>query len=235
MLVKSIAALAALTLAANVAAEPMPYKPSMMRTSTRDLFGVVRRQDDSGYQPDQEQCGEGSTCAEACGAGYEVCTSKDKLTHCYNPTVGEICCPDQNGGSCEQGYYCTADKKGETWCCPDGMDVEACAAAYDLAGGLVSQTPPPPTSTSTKISSTKPPRTSSTSHSTQRNSTTSDPVTSSTSFLPSSSSVQVNSTSVSTVSSPQPTQTNVEEEGAGSVVGPASALVFLAAGIAALL
>ncbi|KAK4245241.1 hypothetical protein C7999DRAFT_34413 [Corynascus novoguineensis] len=237
MLVKSIAALAALTLAANVAAEPMPYKPSMMRTSTRDLFGVVRRQDDSGYQPDQEQCSEGNTCAEACGAGYEVCTSKDKLTHCYNPTVGEICCPDQNGGSCEQGYYCTADKKGETWCCPDGMDVEACAAAYDLTGGLVSQTPPPPppTSTSTKISSTKPPRTSSTSHSTQRNSTTSNPVTSSTSFLPSSSSVQVNSTSVSTVSSPQPTQTNAEEEGAGSVVGPASALVFLAAGIAALL
>ncbi|KAL2166475.1 hypothetical protein VTG60DRAFT_2735 [Thermothelomyces hinnuleus] len=248
MLVKSIAAFAAFTLAANVAAEPMPYKPTLMRTSTRALFGIARRQDDSGYQPEPVKCNNGDTCAEACGAGYETCVSNDDLTHCYNPTVGEICCPNQSGGSCEKGYYCTADKKGETWCCPEGMDVEACAAAYGLPGGLVSQTPPPATSTSTSTSTsststsstttTKPSTTSSSSHSTSasRNSTSfvAPSTTTIPTFVPSSNPIQINSTSVSTVSPPQPTQSKVDE-GAGSVVAPATALVLLAAGIAALL
>ncbi len=96
MLVKSVAALAALTFAAGVAAEPMPYRPNMMKTSARDLFGVVRRQD-AGYQPTQTVCGTGATCAEACGAGYTTCASSDSQTHCFNPTAGELCCPDGSG------------------------------------------------------------------------------------------------------------------------------------------
>jgi len=243
MLVKSIAALAALTFAASVAAEPMPYQPSMMKTSTRALFGIVRRQDDSGYQPEQTQCGSGNTCAEACGAGYETCVSKDSAVHCFNPAAGEVCCPDQSGSSCDKNYYCTADTKGETWCCPDGMDTAACAAAYSMTGGLVSQTPPPVTSTSTSSSSSstsKPPTTtsssssSSSSSSLSTSSSTAESSTSSPSFVPSASSIQLNSTTVSTVKPPQPTQSKVDQ-GAGSVVGPATALVFLAAGFAALL
>jgi len=238
MLVKSIAALAALTFAANVAAEPMPYQPSMMKTSVRDLFGIVRRQDDSGYQPEQTVCGSGNTCAEACGAGYETCVSKDSAVHCFNPIAGEICCPDLSGSSCDKGYYCTADSKGETWCCPNGMDTAACAAAYSMTGGLVSQTPPPATSTSTSssTSTTQPPTTTTSSSSSLSSSSTSstESSTSKPSFLPSSSIVQTNTTSISTVKPPKPTQTKVDE-GAGSVVGPATAFVFLAAGFAALL
>ena len=98
MLVKSIAAFAALTLAAGVAAEPAPYKPSNMKMSVRDVFGIVRRQDNPGYQPEQAACNTGATCAEACGAGYETCASGDNAIHCFNPTAGEVCCPNQSGG-----------------------------------------------------------------------------------------------------------------------------------------
>jgi hypothetical protein len=97
MLVKSIAALAALAFAANVAAEPRPYKPNMMKTSARDLFGVVRRQENPGYQPEQAVCGTGKTCEEACGAGYTTCASSDSQVHCFNPAAGEVCCPDKSG------------------------------------------------------------------------------------------------------------------------------------------
>lgn len=99
MLVKSITAFAALTFAAGVAAEPMPYKPNAMKMSTRDLFGVVRRHDTPGYQPEQAACGAGSTCEEACGAGYTTCASSDSKIHCFNPTVGEVCCPNKSGST----------------------------------------------------------------------------------------------------------------------------------------
>lgn len=99
MLVKSIAALAALTFAANVAAEPMPYKPTMMKTSARSLFGLMRRDDQSGYQPEPTMCGDGNTCAEACGTGYETCSSVDSQIHCFNPAAGELCCPDKSGST----------------------------------------------------------------------------------------------------------------------------------------
>lgn len=97
MLVKSVAALAALTFAANVAAEPTPYQPSMMKASSRSLFGVVRRQE-LGYQPEQAVCGAGTTCEQACGAGYTTCSSADSQVHCFNPAAGEVCCPNKSGG-----------------------------------------------------------------------------------------------------------------------------------------
>ena len=97
MLVKSISALAALAFAAHVAAEPMPYKAQVMKMSVRELFGVARRQDTPGYQPEQAVCGIGNTCEEACGAGYTTCASKDNQVHCYNPAAAEICCPNQSG------------------------------------------------------------------------------------------------------------------------------------------
>ncbi|KAL2024531.1 hypothetical protein VTK56DRAFT_7574 [Thermocarpiscus australiensis] len=247
MLAKSLAALAVLAFAANVAAEPMPYKPNVMKVSARALFG---RQDNSGYQPEPTVCGTGNTCAEACGAGYTACASSDNQVHCFNPTAGEVCCPDKSGNSCEAGYYCTSDKKGETWCCPEGMDLAACAAAYSVTGGLVSQTPPPETTTSTSTSSstsTLPPTTTTTTTTTttsssssvvHRNTTSSAIETTApcTSLAPSSGYPATNTTSISVVVPPSPTATKTQiPEGAGSVVGPASALVFLAAGLAALL
>ncbi|KAK4100301.1 hypothetical protein N658DRAFT_473545 [Parathielavia hyrcaniae] len=238
MLVKSLAAIAALTFAANVAAM-RPYKPNMMKTSERDLFGVVRRQDTPGYQPGQAMCGAGATCEEACGAGYTTCASADNQVHCFNPTVGEVCCPGQSGSSCEQGYYCTADTKGETWCCPDGMDVAACAAAYSITDGLVSQTAPATsTSSSSSSSTTKAPSTttSSTSSSTEESTTTSVGSFSPTSFLPTSSFVPTNTTTISIIQTPSPSpSTSSIAEGAGSVVGAANGFALLVAGLAALL
>lgn len=98
MLVRSLAAVAAFAFAANVAAEPMPYKPANMKMSSRELFG--RQEGTPGYTPDQAACGTGSTCAEACGAGYETCASTDSQIHCFNPTAGELCCPDKSGSKC---------------------------------------------------------------------------------------------------------------------------------------
>lgn len=253
MLAKSITALAAFALVANVAAEPLPYRPNAMKMSTRELFGVVRRGETPGYQPEQAACNAGNTCSEACGAGYETCASSDDQIHCFNPTVGEICCPNQSGDSCQAGYYCTSDTKGETWCCPDAMDLAACAASYNVDGGLVSQTPPAVTTTSTtsSTSTSQPPTTTSSSSSSttisssssssslivvERN-TTSIAITTAAptkSFAPSASYVPSNSTSISLVSPALPTGSDVVEA-AGSMVGPAGALVFLAAGLAALL
>jgi hypothetical protein len=246
MLVKSFAAIAALSFAASVAAEPVPYKPTMMKTSARSLFAVARRDENPGYQPAQAMCNAGNTCSEACGGGYETCASSDNEIHCFNPTIGEVCCPSQSGDSCEADYYCTTDKQNETWCCPEGMDLETCAKAYDVEGGLVSQTPPPVTSTSTSSSSTTTETPTTTSVPTlpteeaeeeeEEETSTSEPVSSipSPSFVPSATLVRPNSTAITTVQTPQPTETEIQEAGA-SVTGPAAALVLLAAGFAALL
>ncbi|KAK1773472.1 hypothetical protein QBC45DRAFT_80442 [Copromyces sp. CBS 386.78] len=157
MLVKSFTALAALALAAQAVADPIirtPYRANKIhKASVRQLFGVVRRQDNPGYQPEQTVCGTGNTCSEACGAGFETCASKDDSVHCYNPAAAQICCPNASGSSCDAGYYCAADNEKETWCCPDGMGLEECAAAYGVDSGLVSQTAEA-TSTSTSTTST---------------------------------------------------------------------------------
>ncbi|KAK4178192.1 hypothetical protein QBC36DRAFT_110215 [Triangularia setosa] len=244
MLAKSITALAALAFAVNVAAE-QPYKPQLVKMSTRSLFSIGRRQDAPGYQPEQAVCGEGNTCEEACGAGYTTCASTDNQVHCFNAQAAQTCCPDQSGNSCDAGYYCTADKAGETWCCPNSMDLEACAAAFEVTGGLVSQTPPA-TSTSTtssEVISTAPPTTTSASSSIffgGKNSTSAAITTSS--GLATASASATGGASNSTVSlgtspspsAPAPSVTSIAEGAAGNLVAPASALLFLA-GLAALL
>jgi len=120
MLVKSVAAFAALTFAANVAAEPMPYQPSMMKASSRSLFGVVRRQE-LGYQPEQAVCGAGATCEQACGAGYTTCSSTDSQVHCFNPAAGEVCCPNKSGSKSRREYesMVSADLLSQTRATPD--------------------------------------------------------------------------------------------------------------------
>merc|ERR1712000_17110 len=97
----------------------------------------------------------------ACGTGFTQCAATDKAIHCFNPAAGQICCPGSNGNSCEAGYYCTHDKENETLCCPEGMDTEACAAAYTVTGGLVlaTETSSSTSSTTSSTSSTPEPET----------------------------------------------------------------------------
>lgn len=236
MLAKSFTALVAFALAVNAAAEPKPYKP-LMKMSVKQLFSVVRRQDNPGYQPEQAVCGEGNTCEEACGAGYTECASKDLEIHCYN-SAAQTCCPNKSGNSCDAGYYCTADADEETWCCPNGMDLAACAAAYSISGGLVSQTYAPTSSLVPSSTSSPVP----TSYSVAANSTTSYAITSESSTataIPSQGYPTLNITSatfvVPTPSAPAPSTTDKVEEGAGSALAPATALFIVAAGFAALL
>jgi len=107
MLAKSVSALAVFALAAHVSAAPekMPYKP-LMKMSVHEMFGIARRQSD-GYQPTQSVCGEGATCADACGAGYDTCASSDTTIHCYNPAAKQTCCPDNTGSTLNQALLST--------------------------------------------------------------------------------------------------------------------------------
>ncbi|KJZ79838.1 hypothetical protein HIM_00552 [Hirsutella minnesotensis 3608] len=120
-------------------------------------LGLTRR-DNNGYKPQLQECsGKGDTCAQVCGAGYDQCASNNPgEAHCYNPTVGETCCMDGSGNSCEKGFYCTNDPSKKNWCCPEGMDLAACAAKFGVTGELklakpTSTPPPPPPPTSTPI------------------------------------------------------------------------------------
>lgn len=119
------------------------------------------------------------------------------------------------------------------------MDLAACAAAYSISGGLVSQTYAPTSSPVPSSTSSPAP----TSYSAPANSTTSYVVTSASSVatvIPSQGYPTLNSTSATFVaptgpSAPAPAATEKVEEGAGSVLAPASALFIVAAGFAALL
>ncbi|KAL2209007.1 hypothetical protein CC79DRAFT_1320550 [Sarocladium strictum] len=151
-------AILACAVSAVSAARPMPYKPAR-RMAFMPLPGQsLARRDSNGYQPEETKCNnpDATTCDGACGQGFTECAATDKAIHCFNPAAGQICCPGSNGNSCEAGYYCTHDKENETFCCPEGMDTEACAAAYTVSGGLVIATE---TSTSSSTSSTPIPET----------------------------------------------------------------------------
>ncbi|KAI0594031.1 hypothetical protein F4775DRAFT_462096 [Biscogniauxia sp. FL1348] len=141
MLSRTVTALAILAIAGHAVAEPArePYQPEFVRMSTRSLFHLSRRED--GYAPEQEICGDGATCSEACGKGYQQCASKDNLIHCYDTANKQTCCPGNTGSSCDDGYFCSADQDGATWCCPDSMTLQECAKKYGLPGTLTSETP----------------------------------------------------------------------------------------------
>ncbi|KAE8449271.1 hypothetical protein EG329_008438 [Mollisiaceae sp. DMI_Dod_QoI] len=153
MLLHTFVVSSVLVAAAHAVAEPAPYKLGSM--SLNNAFGLLRRQ--AGYQPTQTYCGPGDDCASSCGDGYVQCPSSDGDLHCFDPAIQQTCCPDGSGNSCDEGYYCTSDASGGTWCCPDGMDLAACAAAYSLTGSLVSETAAstpssPPSSTPASVS-----------------------------------------------------------------------------------
>ena len=115
MLFNSLALSSVLVASALAVADPAPYKLGKM--SMNQAFGLMRRQ--AGYAPTQTFCGPGTDCASSCGAGYVQCASSDGDLHCYDLAVQQTCCPDGTGNSCDQGYFCTSDSSGGTWCCPD--------------------------------------------------------------------------------------------------------------------
>ncbi|KAF9738709.1 hypothetical protein PMIN06_009607 [Paraphaeosphaeria minitans] len=105
---------------------------AMLRRSN----ALTKRQ---GYYPSSQPCGSGTTCAEACGAGQVECPADAGRGVCFDPSQSQ-CCPDGSGYSCDSGYFCSSDGRGNTYCCPNGMDLGACAEAYSLTVSLVSQT-----------------------------------------------------------------------------------------------
>ncbi|CAG9937053.1 unnamed protein product [Clonostachys rosea f. rosea IK726] len=247
MLFRSAIAFAVLAGTASAAAEPQPYRPAMM-----PVLGMsLGRRDTSGYIPDQTQCGDGTTCAEACGQGYTECAANGDTKHCYNPDKAQKCCGDGTGNSCEKGFYCTNDSANQTWCCPDSMDLAQCAAAYSISGSL--HTPKVTSSSASKSSTSTSSAPSSSSSSAA--STTSAPAsitpTPSPSSTPSSSKASTpvstpgsgsNSTATSkpvvTVSSTVvvgPGATSAIPTGGASIAGVAMPLLLAAAGFAALL
>ena len=91
--------LAVLAAASQAVAEPAPYKAQnagRMLMSVRDIF-AVRRDGAFSYSPSQSYCGLGESCAVACGAGYQTCSSTDDAIHCYDPSNQQVCCPDGSG------------------------------------------------------------------------------------------------------------------------------------------
>lgn len=96
----AVSSLAIMAVAGQAIAEPVsqPHQMNLAKMSVRDIFGLQRR-DDGEYQPSETLCGSGSTCAEACGKGFEQCGSKDDQVHCFNPTVGQKCCQGASNGS----------------------------------------------------------------------------------------------------------------------------------------
>jgi hypothetical protein len=120
-------------------------------------FGAMVPRDElnkrQGYYPTTSYCGPGDTCAESCGPTYETCPSKEDL-YCFDPSIGEQCCPDLTGNSCDEGYYCTNDPEGVTYCCPNDMDLTNCAASYSLTVSLIRQTSAPTGYPSTDVPAT---------------------------------------------------------------------------------
>ncbi|KAK3319333.1 hypothetical protein B0H66DRAFT_267060 [Apodospora peruviana] len=234
MLAKPLSALAALAFAIHVAAEPQPYKAAqVMKMSVKELFG---RQAEPGYQPTQAVCGEGETCEAACGAGYQTCASSDEAIHCFNPAAAQTCCPSNTGMSCDAGYFCAADKGGETWCCPNGMDLDACATAYSITGGLIYETAPSTSSEVSSSTSSASPYPTSSATNTTTTTTKADSTTTCTSSLVPSMSFPGGSNSTSaTFNVPAPTTTSKLPESGATALAPAGALFVLLAGFAALL
>ncbi|UKZ73886.1 hypothetical protein TrVFT333_001540 [Trichoderma virens FT-333] len=202
MLFRTATSVALLACAASVSAEPKPYRLAMMPVLGQSLA----RRSTYGYQPELSQCSDGDTCAEACGSAYTECPSSGKETHCYNPSAKQNCCMDGSGNSCDEGYYCTHDHALKTWCCPDNMDLAACAAAYSVVGGLESATP---TSTSTSSTSTS---TSTSTTSTTLVTTSAAPTTSTTEAATSTTAAPTTTKAPTSTKAHQTTVTKVDEE-----------------------
>ncbi|KAI0840971.1 hypothetical protein F5Y06DRAFT_294242 [Hypoxylon sp. FL0890] len=231
MLFHAVSSIAILALAGQTVAEPLrqPYKLRFARTSPREIFGLDRRSD-GGYSPEQQFCDSGNTCAEACGKGFEQCASNDGVTHCFNQAAKQTCCPGKTGDSCDSGYFCTADERGATWCCPDNMTLKECAAAYSLPGSLTAATPSATSTTKSPSSTHATVTKGATSLKIAESATASGNNGSQATEAPSTpTSSTVAATSVTTTPSPTPPANGLVEAGSDRIYAPMSGLMFLAA------
>ncbi|KAI1423309.1 hypothetical protein F5Y12DRAFT_758340 [Xylaria sp. FL1777] len=214
-------------LASRILAEPShgPNQPLLARMSTRNIIGLHRR-DIEGYAPMEQLCGAGDTCAEACGKGFMQCKSKDALTHCYNSSAKQACCPNGGGDSCDNGYFCTADDAQKTWCCPDGLSLKECAQKYNIPGPLTSQIVSTSTTTSTtttKATATKD-TSSEASHISTQEATTTNHASTKESTTTSTNIKKPESTEITTTlkTSHYQSTTNSEAEGTSTITNPPS-------------
>ncbi|TPX11964.1 uncharacterized protein E0L32_007267 [Thyridium curvatum] len=239
MMFKSVAAVAFLAVASHALAD----EAATFKMSARELFGMGRRQTDTGYTPTDTFCGMGATCAEACGAGFEMCASNDNSIHCFNAQAKQICCPDGSGNSCDAGYFCAGTvANGATICCLNGQSLDECAKSHNVTGALTSQVPKPTTTTtissSSSTSSSSILSNTTTSYSVAHNSTSAYSTGAYTTCTSTLEPVQTypaanTTTKVAPTSTPTPTVVPVS---AGALAGPAGALVaFAAVAFAALL
>ncbi|OTA96115.1 hypothetical protein M434DRAFT_28201 [Hypoxylon sp. CO27-5] len=240
MLFQTVSTIAILALAGQAVAEPLrqPYQLKFARMSPREIFGLDRRSD-GGYSPEQQFCDSGKSCADACGKGFEQCASNDGVVHCFNQAAKQTCCPGKTGDSCDNGYFCTADERGATWCCPDNMTLKECAAAYSLPGSLTAATSSS-TSTTKSLSSTHTSVTkSATSTKTAESATVSGDHGSQTTEAPStsaSSTIPAPTTASSTSTpSPTPPLNGIVEAGSDNLHGSMSGMILFAAAVFAVL
>lgn len=125
---------------------------NLRRMTFLELAGLEERQTITHY------CGEGDTCAEACGAGYETCIS---YPTCYDAAAGDVCCSDGSkcrfespctddadiaAAYCPAGTYCT-----DVACCDNGVSLEECGASMTLS--TVAPSPTSVSSVSTETTS----------------------------------------------------------------------------------
>lgn len=61
---KKLTIAAAVAIASQAFAEPLPYRPAKAFLSAREIFGLDRRDTDV-YHPKQSVCGVAATCSEA--------------------------------------------------------------------------------------------------------------------------------------------------------------------------
>ncbi|PQE33737.1 prp 4 C domain-containing protein [Rutstroemia sp. NJR-2017a WRK4] len=221
----TLVTIASVLAVASATAEPKQPYMLAARSLNRE-FDFSKRQ--AGYDPSDftSSCGSGATCAEACGAGYETCPSTDGSLDCFSPTKKETCCPYGTGDSCSDGYYCAQYITDRTvWCCPDGMDLAACAKAYSLAGPLQTTVPTPaPVPTLSPIAPIPTTATGASSSSVKPSSTSVKP--SSTSVKPSSTSVKSSTSSVkSSTTSVKPSTTATTPVGTVSPTKPGNGTI----------
>jgi len=81
-------------LASTVAAEQWyQHVPHNFGAMLKRGEAIAKRQ---GYYPTSTPCGEGDTCAEACGAGQVECPANVGRGVCFDPAAA-ACCPDGSG------------------------------------------------------------------------------------------------------------------------------------------
>ncbi|TLS28249.1 hypothetical protein PpBr36_00957 [Pyricularia pennisetigena] len=134
------------------AAACLAVATSALNSSPEAIFGYsnieARADNNSVYVPTQTLCGMGDSCAQACGASFDMCPSNDESIHCFDKER-QKCCPGGKGVSCDAGFFCANNAKGEQICCPEGKPLDQCAGAVSSLVPVPLSTAAPTTAAAT--------------------------------------------------------------------------------------